>query len=710
MTADIKATRSDKNGRGSASMTSAPTKSASSDTLKLWIFLPLLSAALAVCFLRSKSTGELKNKAAEESAPFDGDCRPNPANSRFVEKRNATTLSEAEFLACYAGKAPVILTLEGWSNPAEWSAEAMEERSEEVSVLRTRSWRGGYSGDRQMSLGSFVKSGLCEEDEGYIFSSNFFGSNTCTFGKAIPSWLSARVGSPCQSFLAIGGSNTGVGFHTHTDAWNGVIRGSKRWLMFPPGESPPGGPGAMSTIVWMERLGRLKDIRKPIEFTQQAGEIVYTPEAWAHAVQNMGGCVVAVSFQSLTPRTQVEKDRIRLQSIRDAIHSSVEGPSRHDLERIGEETLKTFQAMIDTYPELAEAHFLLSGAYGDIGDQDRAQRAVDDALALDPYYLDAMTTTNDDWKKKWADVTPVPQDDGPAPICPIAYTKEFVETMDYFRAAFLSNELSERSLELSKRAIELNFANYTAWYFRRLCLFKLRDKTALRKEFEFIDDCLSASPKNYQIWFHRRLIVERIGDGSRELAVTASVLEEDAKNYHAWSHRQWAIQTYNLWAKELAFVVSLIKKDPRNNSAWNQRMFVVTRCGTVAPSKTDLDREIAFALEHIRTIPGNESPYAYLRGLLKKKKMSDYPAIAAAVAEIKASSLGRECAAVLSLELDLLIEGGRFAEARKMCDLLGSKVDTIRKKYWDHLKRKKCGETSPAGAAKEDSARAPSGV
>jgi hypothetical protein len=49
----------------------------------------------------------------------------------------------------------------------------------------------------------------------------------------------------------------------------------------------------------------------------------------------------------------------------------------------------------------------------------------------------------------------------------------------------------------------------------------------------FADD----NPKNYQIWFHRRSIVERSGNPDRELGFTAAVFEVDSKNYHAWSHR-----------------------------------------------------------------------------------------------------------------------------------------------------------------------------
>ena len=82
-----------------------------------------------------------------------------------------------------------------------------------------------------------------------------------------------------------------------------------------------------------------------------------------------------------------------------------------------------------------------------------------------------------------------------------------------------------------------------------------------------------ANPKNYQIWYHRRALLESAGKRSQnsssmsdevvaqELAYVAKVLGEDSKNYHAWSHRQWMVRTVNkaeLWKKELEFGTYLL--------------------------------------------------------------------------------------------------------------------------------------------------------
>ena len=104
------------------------------------------------------------------------------------------------------------------------------------------------------------------------------------------------------------------------------------------------------------------------------------------------------------------------------------------------------------------------------------------------------------------------------------------------------------------------------------------------------------------------------------------MLAKDAKNYHAWQHRQWVIQTYGLFDNELNFIESLLSTDIRNNSAWNQRFFVVTSPknsslkpnggGDLVLSGQVLDDEIKFVFEAILSVPGNESAWNYLRGLL----------------------------------------------------------------------------------------------
>lgn len=74
-----------------------------------------------------------------------------------------------------------------------------------------------------------------------------------------------------------------------------------------------------------------------------------------------------------------------------------------------------------------------------------------------------MAAYSDD--PKWADITPIEQDDGGAhPLAAIAYSDEYSEAMNYLRAVMAKNEHSQRVLELTDHIIKLNPAHYTVWY------------------------------------------------------------------------------------------------------------------------------------------------------------------------------------------------------------------------------------------------------
>lgn len=83
----------------------------------------------------------------------------------------------------------------------------------------------------------------------------------------------------------------------------------------------------------------------------------------------------------------------------------------------------------------------------------------------------------------------------------------------------------------------------TLYSFCRREILKALNKD-LKDELKYIYKFIEDNPKNYQVWHHRRVLVEWLQDGSEELELTEAVLEKDAKNYHAWQHRQWAIKTF----------------------------------------------------------------------------------------------------------------------------------------------------------------------
>jgi histone arginine demethylase JMJD6 len=102
---------------------------------------------------------------------------------------------------------------------------------------------------------------------------------------------------PPYRWVVIGPERSGTGLHVDplgTSAWNAVVSGSKRWVLFPPrvSKSLLVRPGCSEGIAWFHNVwARMTPDRKrelgAIEFVQRAGEVVYVPGGWFHAVINL---------------------------------------------------------------------------------------------------------------------------------------------------------------------------------------------------------------------------------------------------------------------------------------------------------------------------------------------------------------------------------------------------------------------------------------
>jgi len=230
----------------------------------------------------------------------------------------------------------------------------------------------------------------------------------------------------------------------------------------------------------------------------------------------------------------------------------------------------------------------------------------------------------------WLDVTPLPLNDGPNPPFRIAYSEAYSQVFGYVRAVQVSGERSARVLQLSGAAVELNPAHYTVWSLRRECLEALGGSPA--EELAWLSALIRRKGcwKNYQVWHHRRLMVEKLGDGGGEMDSTAEAFSDDSKNYHAWSHRQWVVRELTgggagggagTWASERDFAGAMLAEDVRNNSCWNHRWFVLTRGGGAPgalppqhwPAPADLVGEVAFTVAALGPVRLNEAAWGHLR-------------------------------------------------------------------------------------------------
>nr|CCA20147.1 histone arginine demethylase putative [Albugo laibachii Nc14] len=108
---------------------------------------------------------------------------------------------------------------------------------------------------------------------------------------------------PDYRWLIIGPERSGSTFHIDpnaTNAWNAVIKGAKKWILFPPKCIPPGvfpsdDKSVVSTpislmewfLTFYAEISKLPPHRRPLEGICRAGEVVYVPHGWWHLVLNI---------------------------------------------------------------------------------------------------------------------------------------------------------------------------------------------------------------------------------------------------------------------------------------------------------------------------------------------------------------------------------------------------------------------------------------
>ncbi len=164
------------------------------------------------------------------------------------------------------------------------------------------------------------------------------------------------------------------------------------------------------------------------------------------------------------------------------------------------------------------------------------------------------------------------------------------------------------------------------------------------------------------------------------------------------------MRRFDLWDEgELEDVRWLLERDVRNNSAWNHRWFVVfgrdggseggeiegegkdegERGGTV--TEEVVDREIQVAKEAIALAPQNQSPWNYLRGVLRRagRSLEQERAFAEGFANLQRPDEVRSSYA-LNFLADLYALVGMREEARRALELLAERFDPIRRNYWEY--------------------------
>jgi protein farnesyltransferase/geranylgeranyltransferase type-1 subunit alpha len=199
--------------------------------------------------------------------------------------------------------------------------------------------------------------------------------------------------------------------------------------------------------------------------------------------------------------------------------------------------------------------------------------------------------TDADWEfgEVFEDVAPVPQNDGPEPVCSIAYKPSFERAMNYFRAVIRLKEYSPRAFQLTSICLKHNPSNYTVWHYRRICLTDLCrgstgnngdmdgnntstgtnvsraaiiDPTLVELDLEFAAQLGGANPKNYQVWYHRRALLESMLLQQNGVQKNGTDDETSSKDDNDVNNNSLSVS--DMVKKELSYIASVLKADAKN--------------------------------------------------------------------------------------------------------------------------------------------------
>ncbi|KAG0482703.1 hypothetical protein HPP92_010787 [Vanilla planifolia] len=218
-----------------------------------------------------------------------------------IERRRG--LSVEEFVSCFEEpNKPVLLEgcLDCWSMET-WSRENLVQVCGDVKFA---------VGPVEMTMEKYLRyaDNVREERPLYLFDPKFaekipeLGS-----GYLVPEYFKEDLFSvlgkerPDYRWIIIGPTGSGSSFHVDpnsTSAWNAVIKGSKKWVMFPPDIVPPGvHPSAdgsevacpVSIMEWfMNFYGKTRHWKTtPVECVCKEGEVIFVPNGWWHLVFNL---------------------------------------------------------------------------------------------------------------------------------------------------------------------------------------------------------------------------------------------------------------------------------------------------------------------------------------------------------------------------------------------------------------------------------------
>ncbi|KAI8928391.1 hypothetical protein BC831DRAFT_448565 [Entophlyctis helioformis] len=194
-----------------------------------------------------------------------------------------------------------------WDAMRKWTVEYLAGKYSDVFFKVGNEY--GNPRNINMSFGDYIHYMHHQQDDSplYVFDEQFAHrapdladaySTPSIFEQDYLSVL-GESGRPDYRWLVIGPMRSGASWHIDplgTSAWNTLIVGRKRWMLYPPQIMPPGGSLPLSTLSWyMDVYPHLPADMRPIEIVQNPGETIFVPAGWPHAVLNLDPVNIAVT-------------------------------------------------------------------------------------------------------------------------------------------------------------------------------------------------------------------------------------------------------------------------------------------------------------------------------------------------------------------------------------------------------------------------------
>ena len=258
-------------------------------------------------------------------------CTVAPIADKWLEVENidrvdGKKLSVEEFQKNYERpRVPVLLTnlVDKWPCYTKWNWDYLANMySEDIHA-------GGYT----FRMNDYILYMQESHDEQplYIFDKKFVEKSQkdtlhngidrdVSFDYSVPEFfrdendLFSVLGSerrPDYRWLIAGPARSGSSFHIDpngTNAWNAVISGRKKWIMFPPHIVPPGvypsndGGDVATPVTLLEWFLNFYDYARDMgarECICNSGELIYVPQGWWHMVLNLeSGIAITQNYVS----------------------------------------------------------------------------------------------------------------------------------------------------------------------------------------------------------------------------------------------------------------------------------------------------------------------------------------------------------------------------------------------------------------------------